>query len=140
MANEAQIYSNLAITSGELQYQSLPAYFNADVAGSKGPAPGAFLADTTGTKVDLSELTTPGLCRIVNLDPTNYVTVGLYDPDTTTFYPLMELLPGESYVFRFSRDVGLSYGTGTGTNDSDAEVHVRGNVAACNVSVEAFEV
>lgn len=108
------------------------------MTGSKGPTPGAIAVSTTGTSVDLSELTTPGLCRICNLDSTNYVTYGLYDDAQSQFLPLGEILPGEEYVFRFSREFGDSL-IGTGTDADNVHFRLKANTAACNVSVEAFE-
>lgn len=141
MADEARIQTSLQITTGSLQYQSRPTAFTADVAGAKGPVPGAFTAAITGTDVDLSELTTPALCRLQNLDPTNFVEVGLWDPEATLFYPLLELLPGESYVVRLSRNLAWQYGAGTGTAGPETNrLRVRANTAACNMLVECFEV
>lgn len=141
MADEATIRASLQIDSGNLSYSSKPTAFQADVAGSKGPVPGAITVSVDGTDVDLSELTTPGLCRIMNLDDTNYVTVGIYDTSATEFYPLLELLPGETFVFRLSRVVGLEVeAPGTGTYAGATSMRVRANTAPCNVLVEAFEV
>jgi len=141
MSDEAQIRASLQINSGNLSYQSQPTAFNADVAGSKGPVPGAFAATVEGTDIDLSELTTPGLCRVQNLDDTNFVTVGVWDVSATEFYPLLELLPGETFVFRLSRHVGAEVeAPGTGTYAGATNLRVRADTAACNVLVEAFEV
>lgn len=141
MASEATIRSSLQIVAGNIEYQSRPAAFVATVTGRKGPVPGAIQATTDGISVDFSQLDTPALCRIQNLDLTNYVTVGIWEPDTSKFYPLMELLPGESYVFRLSRDIGEQYaGTGTGTDTPNNAVRIKANTSACNVLVEAFEV
>lgn len=140
MANEATVTSNLRIVAGNINYQSQPTSFRATVTGRKGPTPGAIAVSTAGTDVDLSELTTPGLCRIQNLDTTNYVQVGIWEPDTSKYYPIMELLAGESYVFRLSRDVGEQYaGTGTGTDTPNNTLRLKAFGAACNVVVEAFE-
>jgi len=143
MADEAAIRVSLAIRKGEIDYSSRPTMFQADVAGAKGPVPGAVLCSTAGTNIDLSELTTPGLCRIQNLDSANYVTVGPYDPETATFYPMLELLAGETFPFRLSRDLGWQYGTAAGTGTTGAEtqtLRIKAHTAACNVLVEAFEV
>ena len=141
MADEASIQVSLQIQgSGNLQYRSYPNQFNADVSGNKGPSPGAFQASVDGTDVDLSELNQPALCRITNLDATNFVTVGIWDSSTSTFYPLMELLPGEFYVVRLSRILGGEIaGTGTSTTQTGNTLRIKANTAACNVVVEAFE-
>lgn len=134
MANEATVRTSLQIrkTSGQttlLEYASQPSGFLATVTGTKGPTPGAMLASTTGTDVSLTQLTTPGLCRIMNQDVTNFVEVGIFD-GVITFYPLMKLLAGESYVFRLSADVEAGAAT----------LRIRANTAAVNVLVECFEV
>lgn len=142
MADEATLTVSLRIAKGNLIYQSFPQAFTADMTGTKGPTPGAITATTVGTLVDLSQLTQPGLCRLMNLDASNYVTVGMYDPQTLKFYPLLELLPGETFPLRLSRDLAEEYGTspGTGTTgQANNRLMVRANAASCVVLVEAFE-
>lgn len=136
MANEARVNSSLQINKGNLQFRSNPTTFQATITGAKGPVPGAITAAVLGTNVNFSELTTPGLCRITNLDAINFVTFGVYDG--TSFYPLGEILPGEFYVLRLSRDLNEEY-IGTGTNADANQFRVVANTAACNVLVEAFE-
>ena len=141
MSNEAQIRSSLSIVSDNLTYRSQPTAYNADVAGSKGPVPGAIAVSTVGTDVDFSELTTPALCKIQNLDDTNFVEYGIWDPEGSTFYPLGELLPGEFSVLRLSRNLQQEFGTGTGTTGADTNrLRFRADTATLQVSVEAFEV
>ena len=145
MSNEAQIQSGLKIlkTSGTittLQYSASPSSFVGDVSGTKGPVPGAILATLAGVNVDFGELTTPSYCRIMNLDDTNFVEYGIWDPEGSTFYPLGEILPGESYVLRLSRNLSEEFGTGTGTTGADTNrLRIKADTAACNVLVEAFE-
>lgn len=140
MANEATVRTSLQIRTGNITYQSQPSAFQADVAGAKGPTPGAFTVTTLGTDCDLSELSQAGLCRIQNLDETNYVEYGIFDPQTNLFYPLGELLPGESYVLRLSRNILEEYvGTGTGTTGPTNTFRFKSNTAECDVLVEAFE-
>jgi hypothetical protein len=134
--NEAVISNTLQVVKGNLSYSSRPSNFRADVSGTKGPTPGAVSIATTGTVIDLSELTQPGLCRISNLDETNYCTYGVYDADTGEFYPLGELLAGEFYVLRFSRDFGYPW-SGSATTTS---LKFYANAAEVVVLVEAFEV
>lgn len=141
MANEAQVRASLQIKKGNLDYRSNPTVFNADVTGTDGPTPGTITcAVAPGTDVSLSELSTPGLCVIQNLDSTNYVTVGVRDPESNLFYPFMELLAGEIYVFRLSRNVEEEFATGTGTvGPNTNRLRIIANTAACNVFVGAFE-
>ena len=146
MANEARIQSSLAIRkiSGSLtliDYRGTdPSAFQADVTGTKGPVPGALTVPTTGKIVDLTELTIPGLCELHNMDATNYVEYGIYDPQIDVFYPLGELLPGEKYTIRFSRNLAEEYtSTGTGTTAATNKFMLKAQNAACDVYVGAFE-
>lgn len=146
MANEARVQSSLSIrkssgTITQIDYQSRPTAFLATVTGTKGPVPGAITVTTAGTNVSLDELDLPGLCRIANLDASNYVTVGIYDPELDRFYPLADVLPGEFYLLRLSRHLGTEYdnATGTGTSAFTNRLRIRANTASCNVLVEAFE-
>lgn len=138
MANEIQVRISLSLTKGNLSYRPAASYYTADVANLGGPTPGTISVAIHGTEVDLSALTTPGLCFIQNLDDTNYVTVGVYDG--ARFYPVIELLPGEFTVFRLSRNLNEEYvGTGTGTNSDINQLRLVANTAACKVLVQAFE-
>lgn len=147
MANEATINLSMNIRKVDdttdlvlLDYRSQPSSFQADVTGTKGPTPGSISVSIAGTDVDFSQLTTPGLCRLMNQDPTNFVEYGIREPGTGTFYPLGEILPGETYIIRLSRNLQEEYiGTGTGTSAPTNFFHLKANVAACNVLVEAFE-
>jgi hypothetical protein len=148
MANEVTVRASLQIkkaltTANDLDYQSKPTTFKANMTGRKGPVPGAFTAEYPGgTDVDLSELTTPGWCWIQNLDTTNFVTVGIYDPESSKFYPMVEIHAGEFCPpFRVSRDIGWEYGTGTGTGGPETnKLRVRPDTADCNVRVDTFEI
>lgn len=147
MADEATVITTLNIrkTDGALvvlEYQSRPGQFRADVDGTKGPVPGAFTVLRTGTIVDLSQLTTPGLYRIMNMssDEENYIEYGIYDPQTDVFTPWGELLAGESYVGRFSRNLLEEYsGTGTGTTGATNKVMLKSFNASAVALLEAFE-
>ena len=139
MANEARITSSLQILEGKVDYRTTPTSFLADVAvGTRGPTPGLLLATLAGTDVDLSLLTIPGLCRIMNLDGTNFVEVGIWDG--VSFFPMLDFLPGESFVIRLSADLGDEFGTGTGTTAADVNnLRIKADTADCDVIVEAFE-
>jgi hypothetical protein len=145
MANEARVNWGVTLRKSDddgLVYLDYRAHgsFSVTVSGAKGPTPGAFSVTTAGVDVDLSQLTTPALVVFKNLSPDNYVTYGIYDPESTDFYPFGELLPGESYVLRLSRDLGMEYGAGTGTGGPETNrLHFRANTATVYVSVEAFE-
>lgn len=138
MADEITIRSSVQIRKGNLEYRPHPAYFQADMSGTPdGPSPGALAVAVTGTNVSFSQITTPAVCRITNLDATNFVEVGIWDG--LNWYPILEILAGESYIVRLSRNLSSEYGTGTGTSSTDVnQLQLRANTAACNVIVEAF--
>lgn len=135
---DATVTTTLTVTKDNTNYQSRPTQFTASMSASKGPSPGAVAVSTDGTDIDLTELDSPGLCRLMNLDSTNYVELGIWDG--VSFYPIMELLPGETYVIRLARNLEEEYGTGTGTTgDAINTLRAKANTAACNLLVEAFE-
>ena len=131
MANEARISGSLHINKGNLEYSSKPTAFTADVTGTKGPTPGAIAVTAAGTDVNLSELATPGLCWLSNLDATAYITYGIWDG--VEFHPLGELLAGEFAPLRLSRTIGL--GTGTGYEN----LRLKSSSGTINARVDCFE-
>ncbi len=138
MANEGSVQSGFSIVkkSGsitQINHTTLPSSHRVTVTGAKGPTPGAIDVPTAGVEVDLTELTTPGLCRLMNQDDTNYVTYGVLDIDGNTFHVLGELGPGESYVLKLSRIIGLTVGT------ADEGLFLKADTATCVVLVEAFQ-
>lgn len=148
MANEARIQASLQIrkTNSDgsitlIDYQSRPTVFLADVDGTFGPSPGTVACSTLGTDIDLSQLTQPGFCWIMNLDDENFVEVGIRDPEQDRFYPFFELGPGEFTVYKFSRNFAEEYypATGTGTTAATNLLMIRANTASCSVSIQAFE-
>lgn len=147
MADEAQVRSSLQITkktsSGltRLEYRSQPTVFTADVTGTKGPVPGALTVTVDGVDVDFSELTVPALCRLQNQDDTNFFEYGIWDPESSTFFPLGEVLAGETYTLRLSRNLQEEFQTGTGTTGADTNrLRLKADTASLNALVEAFEV
>lgn len=143
MSNEASVQSGLTIRKGNLDYQSRPTTFRADVSAVGGPTPGMLLVTTAGVNVDLSQLSSPGLYRIQNLDPTNYIEYGPFDATAAVheFIPLNEALPGESYVGRLSRFLGSEFGTASGTaaTGSGTVLRIKAVGGTCAVLLEAFE-
>ncbi len=143
MADEAQVRTSLHIiqTVGGVRVQDArpqPTAFSADVALVEGPTPGSFLASTAGTDVDLSKLTTPGLARFMHNGAADYVQYGIWDPAGVRFYPLGEILPGESYVIRLSRDIQQETGTGdpgTAVQDTDNRLRFKAIGAAVQVKL-----
>jgi hypothetical protein len=139
MANEATFRTSLQITKGNLNYQSQPTAFSGNVSASRGPVPGFLVIPTTGLDISFTGLTTPAYCWMQNLDTTNFVTYGIYDPDTAEFYPLGEILPGEFYTLRISRQLGLEYGTGAGSTGSGTTLRFKADTASVNVRIDCFD-
>lgn len=149
MANEITVYSGLTInkrnsagTAIVLQYQSQPVTFKADIDGSSGPYVGSVIVQRTYTIIDLSRVATPGMARIMNQDGEDFVEVGIWSPAAGDFFPMIELLKGESFVMRLSRFIGqgLMPGTGTGTSDLNTNylaAKATGD-APCRVLFEVF--
>lgn len=128
MSNEATIQSGLTLRVGNLEYQSKPATIRADVGsnGPAGPTPGYVLATLTGALIDLTKLINlGGLVWVQNTDPTNFIEICVYDPDSTKFYSFMELLPGEAFAWRMSRNYQNEFGAGTGTTGSNVQFYAR---------------
>lgn len=136
------VQSSLNVLGTNISYRSQPTGFQGSTVLEKGPCPGAFTVPKGGKAIDFSNLVTPGYCRIQNLDTKNFITVGVRDLITNRFYPLIEILPGESYPLRWSRSMlGEFSGTGTHpvTGPESVEVWILANAAPCDVLVEAFE-
>lgn len=139
MADEATVQTALQITIGDLTYNTTPISFTSDVPGTLLTiSPGGFTVDTGGVDVDLSSLTLPGLVIITNNDATNFIQVGMFD--FVTYYPMLEILAGEHYVYRLSRDLTEEFGTGTGTTGLPINtLRLKADTASCSVQVDAFE-
>jgi hypothetical protein len=87
-----------------------------------GGVPGMISAATGGTDVSTTGVTTLGWCRIVNTDPTNYVTYG--PKSGGAMIPFGRLKPGEAAVFRLEPGITLT---------------VTANTAACKVQITILE-
>jgi hypothetical protein len=58
---------------------------------------------TTQEAVGIGEVVTPGVAFFKNLDPTNFVEIGVMSSGTGgTFLPLVKCKPGESAKFRLA--------------------------------------
>lgn len=140
MSREITVSAGLNVRNGNLNYPSSPRQFTADMSAIGGPTPGTIDVSTTGTDIDLSGLTTPGMCFIHNLDATNYVQLGVWNPDQSEFYPIMRIKAGEHYVIRLDPDLNEEYaGTSTGTTGELNTLRLVAANAACKVRVDAFE-
>jgi len=121
VANEATLRISLKYRKGNVDYQSGggSTSYNANVDGTAfGPTPGAITVSNLGTVINLSALNSPGLVHIKSLDTVGYIEIGIYDAERGVYFPILELLPGEYYVLRLSRNFGEELGTGTGTTEA----------------------
>jgi len=131
MANEIQIRSSIRIRNGAQDYNPQPTTFSADQSVQGGPTPGQITIGVLGYEdVDLSELATPGVIRIQNMDTAEVIQYGV---DTLYFG---EVLPEEFYILRLSRYF-RQQASGTGTAGVGA-LRIWGAVGT-KVVVEAFE-
>ncbi len=140
MAGEATIRVSLNVKIGNLDYRSNPTGFRADVSAARGPTPGIISIPTTGIAMTFAQLVTPGLCWIQNLDTVNFFEVGIKDPGTGLFYPMLEWLAGEYWPMRLSRNLLEDYyNTGTGTSGDVNNFWFKANGGAVLARVDCFE-
>jgi hypothetical protein len=140
MASEASFSTSLSIEKDNLHYRQA-SNFLADVSAAKGPTPGIVLATESWAQVDLSMLTTPGLCYIANLSEDYTVCIGTRDTASGEYSPTLDFLPGEGYPVRLSQFLGqeLESTSGTGTAGSGCTLAVKGIGGSAYLRVEAFE-
>jgi hypothetical protein len=141
MSDEATIRQSIQISIGGRNiYRPAAASFKRDVSTAKGPSPGSVTATAGGVDVDLSHLTVPGLCHIINYSTTDYLEYGVYDSSSGVFYPLGEVAAETEYVFEFSRNLFDEFlGTGTSPAASNNKFRVRGGNSVVECCVNAFE-
>lgn len=146
MANEGRISATLAIRklsadgSKVLMDFRRTASFAVTVSGTKGPVPGSFSVGIGGKIVNLEELGTPGLCWLTNMDATNYVTLGIWDPGIDVYYPMLEIGPGESYPVKLYRHIQEEFTqTGTGTTGPGNYLFAKAVGGTVVINVEACD-
>lgn len=141
MSNEIQIMSSLTVNAGTVQHRSPKTAYNDDMTGRKGPCVGTISVSTAGTEISVAQITVPGYIELTNLDSTNFVEYGIWDTETSVFYPIGELRPGGKPQLLFlSRNLRQEYtGTGTGTTGPTNKLWLKANSAACNVNIALFE-
>ena len=147
MANEISVRAALNVDNGNLQYQSTPSEYTANMLSKNATSPGVVTATPTGVwmfgmgtqGINFSALEQPSMSWIQNLDNTLSVTVGLYWPDNDCFLPVFDLLAGEFVPLRLSKFLGSIFpGTGT-TNEGLVLLDIRGNGGTCKVRIDAFD-
>jgi hypothetical protein len=162
MAGEVNVSGNLTINkrdSSTTQTQPLisktyQGNLRADMAGAKGPTPGAInvpVMGSGGVQVDFSALTTPGWCWVEHQgradgsasEDGDHVMMGMYDPVTDKFWPMLEWVPGLRLPLLLSRHIQQTFlgpGTGSAGFGEAARMMLIAYPVAQTMSVEAFEV
>ncbi len=101
MAAEIKVTSSVQCTNGNLTIPKLGGQtqsIDQSIAGGGGP--GFVKVATAGENLVIGDVTTPGVAYFKNVDPTNYIEVGLLN--SAVFYPFIKLLPGEEYSVRLA--------------------------------------
>lgn len=164
MSREAQVQSSMYIRKDnagatganagmqQLQdYRSSPSLFIADVAMPHLSVRLGLDVPTTGILAAMPTLLIPGLyfvhhqgrsdgVLIANADKESYyVEWGIYEPANDRFYPKDELLPGEFFPGRFSRNLLQEYNnTGTGTSAATNLLWFKAHGATCRIGLDVF--
>ena len=143
MSREITVNIAFQVRKGNGQFVSFPTGITADMTSNyNGPTPGAVTAGVGITTIPFSQLTAfGGWCWLFNNDSTNFVEWGLYDPVTTAFHAIGELLPGEFNILRLSRYLGkeVTGHTGTGTVGHGKLFALKADIAPVVVTVAAFD-
>src|SRR5262245_7127288 len=123
MAGEVNVQAALSVRKSTdsgiplIDYQGRPGTFRGDMDGSIGPTPGALVVTTAGVDISLSVISgaglDPGYGFVANYDTTNYIKVGI--SDGSRFFSMLEVGPGEQYVYKLDRELGWTYSSTTGT-------------------------
>lgn len=122
MAGTIVFNSDFTVNNGANQQG--PTYVRASITQTNagGPSPGTVTATTVAAAITPSA-STLGICRVVNLDSTNFVKIGPMSGGT--LYPFMKLKPSEPpFIFRLMP--GITIG-------------VQSDTANCKVNIEIYE-
>lgn len=162
MAGEINVSGNLTVNKRDASTTQLQpvisktyqGQFRADMTGQKGPTPGALAVTALGgggTQVNFTALTTPGFCWVEHQGRVDgsasqsgdYIMMGMYDPVTRKFYPMLEWLPGMRLPLLLSRhlqETFLGPGTGSAGLGEVARMMLISYPVAQVLNVEAFEI
>ncbi len=122
MSNEIKVTQSLSCSNVNLTYQSGNISFRANQAGSLKTGNTQSIGTTATQVAFASSFSNPGWGEFTNLDSTNYLQIGV--EVSSTFYPLVTLLPGETTLFRLAQ---LS------------NVYAQANTAACLLDYTILE-
>ena len=104
MADEISYSGSLTCSNNNLEF-SVVESFLADQTTLGGPSPGTLEIGTTYEAISTTDITNKGFAFFKNLDATNFVEIGL--DVSSTFYPFIKLLPGQSAIVPLSPAVSL---------------------------------
>lgn len=119
MADEITVVSRLAVTNGNMSFDTGQITETVTQTAIGGPTPGYVTIGTTEESITFSELSTPGEILIRNLDTTNYVQWGF----STGVYG------GRIKAGRTAR----------WTLEPGTTLYIKANTAACKVVIYALE-
>lgn len=119
MANEFSVTSSIKLVNGNDSYTRTIS-FNADQTAVGGPSPGVLSIGTTHEAVAPTDISNLGWAVFKNLDTTNFVEIGV--EVTSSFFPLLKLLPGEQVQVRLSPSILLFAKADTAAVRLDAQI------------------
>lgn len=113
MANETRVTGTLTIAKGYLKYNGPQRSFATTMAGTHADGGVVNIGITEEALVIDAGVATLGLAEFTNCDTVNQIAIGV--KPASTFYPLIYLLPGESYIMRLypsAAPYAIAYGSG----------------------------
>jgi hypothetical protein len=100
VADEISVSGKVRVAKGFIELER-KVNFTADMAGTHYSQNAQTIGFAAHEALEIStDVATAGVSYLKNLDATNYVEIGVVV--SATFYPVIRLLPGESYPVRFS--------------------------------------
>ena len=121
MANEITLTVGLQLVNGNLRVQ-FPQVASQYTQTTSGLSDQVLSIGTSEENVSFTDVTTPGVTVLHNLDSTNYVEYGM--SDAGTMKTLGKLMPGDKHVLRLAASTTL---------------RMKANTAACKVRVLCLE-
>ena len=100
-ANEVSTSSYLQLDNGNLKVPRRTMVFKpTQLLAGKDSFVVTIPTNTASTAISLSNISTAGVCQVINMDTGNWCEVGI--KAGSDFYPMVKLLAGEGYVFRLA--------------------------------------
>jgi len=100
MSKEISVTLGVSCQKGNLTFSRASVTQKVDMAGTHRSNDTQDITTTPAALAISASVATPGITYLRNLDTTNFVQVGVYV--SSTFYPLLKLLPGESQMVRLA--------------------------------------